>query len=226
MSELELHELAADWHSLVPEAQSALIAEFGSRGLDFSEPSQSVDEPAPEFRDLTTVRRYRDLSEALVARAVIESAGIFCFQRRESGPSRLAGLQLHRRHSASGSCHRRRGCGGDPVATDPQRVLYPRPAGLRAAALSSVYFDRHRVGAPGPQGCSCLALSVRASAASRHRVVALQQLRPALAGHRVAVLLVQRKVNHSLTQQENISGNASALAPASSRRVCSRLSAI
>jgi len=84
MSELELHELAADWHSLVPEAQSALIAEFGSRGLDFSEPSQSVDEPAPEFRDLTTVRRYRDLSEALVARAVIESAGIFCFLKDEN----------------------------------------------------------------------------------------------------------------------------------------------
>ncbi len=38
MSELELHELAADWHSLVDEARSALTAEFASRGLEFVEP--------------------------------------------------------------------------------------------------------------------------------------------------------------------------------------------
>jgi hypothetical protein len=30
----------------------------------------------PEYRDLVTLRRYRDLSEAIVARAVVESAGI------------------------------------------------------------------------------------------------------------------------------------------------------
>jgi hypothetical protein len=43
-----------------------------------------LDETPPEFRDLTTIRRYRDLSEALVARAVIESAGIFCFLKDEN----------------------------------------------------------------------------------------------------------------------------------------------
>jgi hypothetical protein len=37
-----------------------------------------------EFRELVTIRRYRDLSEAIVARAVIESAGIFCFLKDEN----------------------------------------------------------------------------------------------------------------------------------------------
>jgi Putative prokaryotic signal transducing protein len=83
MSELELRELAADWHDLTDEAQIALESEFVSRGLEFVEP------PAPfsdsiEYRDLVTIRRYRDLSEAIVARAVLESAGIFCFLKDEN----------------------------------------------------------------------------------------------------------------------------------------------
>jgi hypothetical protein len=84
MSELELKDLLADWHSLIPEARSALVAEFASRGFEFVEPPLPVDDALPEFRDLTTIRRYRDLSEALVARAVIESAGIFCFLKDEN----------------------------------------------------------------------------------------------------------------------------------------------
>jgi len=84
MSELELQDLLADWHSLIPEARSALAAEFTTRGLELIQPPPPVDEAPPEFRDLTTIRRYRDLSEALVARAVIESAGIFCFLKDEN----------------------------------------------------------------------------------------------------------------------------------------------
>lgn len=83
MSELELQELAADWHSLVDEARSALIAEFASRGLEFVEPFP-LDDSSPEYRDLVTLRRYRDLSEAIVARAVVESPGIFCFLKDEN----------------------------------------------------------------------------------------------------------------------------------------------
>jgi hypothetical protein len=80
MSEVELQDLYADWHSLVPEARTALTAEFTSRNLDPVPPA----EDALEFRDLTTIRRYRDLSEALVARAAVESAGIFCFLKDEN----------------------------------------------------------------------------------------------------------------------------------------------
>jgi Putative prokaryotic signal transducing protein len=83
MSELELRDLREDWHSLVPEAQSALATEFFARGLDFSEPPLPED-ASPKFRDLVTIRRYRDLSEAIVARAVVESAGIFCFLKDEN----------------------------------------------------------------------------------------------------------------------------------------------
>jgi hypothetical protein len=84
MSELELYELAADRESLVPEALLALTEEFASRGLDFAEPLLGSEDDAPEFRDLTTLRQYRDLSEAIVARGAIESAGIFCFLKDEN----------------------------------------------------------------------------------------------------------------------------------------------
>jgi hypothetical protein len=84
MSESELQNLLSDWHSLIPEARLALAAEFAIRGLEFIEPPPPVDDASAEFRDLTTIRRYRDLSEALVARAVIESAGIFCFLKDEN----------------------------------------------------------------------------------------------------------------------------------------------
>jgi hypothetical protein len=83
MSELELQSLVADWHSLIPEARLALSAEFTSRNLDFVAPSVA-EIPSTEFRELVTIRRYRDLSEAIVARAVIESAGIFCFLKDEN----------------------------------------------------------------------------------------------------------------------------------------------
>jgi hypothetical protein len=84
MSEQELQSLLADWHSLMPDARTALAAEFATRDLEFSEPPPPAEDQAPEFRDLVTIRRYRDLSEAIVARAVIESAGIFCFLKDEN----------------------------------------------------------------------------------------------------------------------------------------------
>jgi hypothetical protein len=83
ISEVELRSLLADWHSLIPEARSALAAEFAFRNLDFEVPTLEEDAP-PDFRELVTIRSYRDLSEAIVARAVIESAGIFCFLRDEN----------------------------------------------------------------------------------------------------------------------------------------------
>jgi Putative prokaryotic signal transducing protein len=41
-------------------------------------------QPEPEYRELVTLRRYRDLSEAIIARGAIESAGIFCFLKDEN----------------------------------------------------------------------------------------------------------------------------------------------
>src|ERR1700733_9183477 len=120
MSGVELQSLLADWHSLIPEARSALAAEFASRNLDFELPTLEEDAP-PDFRELVTIRSYRDLSEAIVARAVIESAGIFCFyKRREPRPPRLAGVELHRGHSPSGCSFRCRSWSSLALTTHPE----------------------------------------------------------------------------------------------------------
>ena len=73
MSETELMELARSYDGLLEIAQAALRAEFARRGLE----PPLVEEPVEwEFRHLVTVRRYRDLTEALVGRLLLESAGI------------------------------------------------------------------------------------------------------------------------------------------------------
>ena len=73
MSETELMELARSYDGLLEIAQVALRAEFARRGLE----PPLVEEPEEwEFRRLVTVRRYRDLTEAFVARSLLESAGI------------------------------------------------------------------------------------------------------------------------------------------------------
>lgn len=81
MSEDELLALARSYDSLVDPAKSALRAEFARRHL---EPPILEAEQEPADRRLVTVRRFRDLSEAVVARGVVESAGIFCLLRDEN----------------------------------------------------------------------------------------------------------------------------------------------
>ena len=85
LSDAELLEIAAGWHSLVEDAKSCLQLEISRRGLVFDPPAfDDRGESEIEYRDLITIRRYRDLSEAIVARAVVESAGIFCFLKDEN----------------------------------------------------------------------------------------------------------------------------------------------
>lgn len=81
LEEPELMELARTYDSLTDSAQSALRAEFARRGL---EPPLIEEVPEPEFRSLITLRRYRDLSEAIVARSLLESAGIAVYLRDEN----------------------------------------------------------------------------------------------------------------------------------------------
>jgi hypothetical protein len=83
MSEQELREIGNDWKGLVDEARSALMSEFFRRELPFDPPAW-VEEPLTEYRNLVTIRQYRDLSAAIVARAVVESAGIYCFLKDEN----------------------------------------------------------------------------------------------------------------------------------------------
>ena len=76
MSETELMELARSYEHLQENAQAALRAEFARRGLEpplVNEPGEWV------LRRMVTVRRYRDLAEAIVGRTLLESAGIQAF---------------------------------------------------------------------------------------------------------------------------------------------------
>ncbi|HTH53312.1 MAG TPA: hypothetical protein VL495_05145 [Edaphobacter sp.] len=84
LSDPELLTIAEDWPSLIEEARPLLKRELTRRGLEFDEPVEESEEPPDQFRDLVTIRRYRDLSEAIVARGVIESAEIFCFLKDEN----------------------------------------------------------------------------------------------------------------------------------------------
>ena len=83
LSKPELDEPLIEWHTLVGDARTALRAEFNRRGLEFIEQPLPHDE-LPRYRDLATLRRYRDLFEAIVACAAVESAGIFCFLKDEN----------------------------------------------------------------------------------------------------------------------------------------------
>jgi hypothetical protein len=86
MSELELMDMARQYDGLVESAQSALRAEFQQRGLEppLIEEEEEEQERTPSKPNLVTVGRYRDLSEAIVARAVLQEAGIACFLRDEN----------------------------------------------------------------------------------------------------------------------------------------------
>ena len=84
MSDGELRELAREAASLTDEARTALASEMERREIAAEEPGDAEDPseailPEKEFRDLLTIRQYRDLPEALLAKSVLESAGIECF---------------------------------------------------------------------------------------------------------------------------------------------------
>ncbi len=76
MGDTELLQVARSYDGLTDEAQSALRTEFAVRGL---ETPDAVDEPAAEYVRLVTVKRFRDLSEAIIARSMLESAGIVVY---------------------------------------------------------------------------------------------------------------------------------------------------
>jgi hypothetical protein len=83
----ELLSISEDWQFLVDDAKSALLAELERRGIEFHEPPprlEDSDDSSLPHLDLVTIRQYRDLSEAIVARGVIESAGIYCFLKDEN----------------------------------------------------------------------------------------------------------------------------------------------
>ena len=84
MTDGELHRLARSAESLTELAWDALEDEMDRRHLECSD--EPVPEPRQEMevRELVTIRQFRDLPEALLAKGSLESAGIECFLADEN----------------------------------------------------------------------------------------------------------------------------------------------
>jgi Putative prokaryotic signal transducing protein len=83
MSDGELLHLAQHPEALTEAARDALEDELDRRDLEFEEePAQPRTEL--QLRDLVTIRQFRDLPEALLAKGSLESAGIECFLADEN----------------------------------------------------------------------------------------------------------------------------------------------
>jgi len=77
MTDAELEMIARYPDSLTDAARSAITAELQRRNLHF-EPAPPEGHDEAEYRNLVTIRKYRDLPEALLAKGSLESAGIEC----------------------------------------------------------------------------------------------------------------------------------------------------
>ena len=84
MTDGELQKLARNAESLTELAWDALEDELDRRHLEL--PDGAAPEPRQEMevRQLVTVRQFRDLPEALLAKGSLESAGIECFLADEN----------------------------------------------------------------------------------------------------------------------------------------------
>lgn len=77
MADAELEKIAKYPDSLTDAARQALSAELQRRDLHV-EPSPPTGYDEAEYRNLVTIRQFRDLPEALLAKGSLESAGIEC----------------------------------------------------------------------------------------------------------------------------------------------------
>ncbi len=89
MTDGELQRLARSAESLTEMAWDTLEDEMDRRHLEFPD-DECPDNSAPEqrkeieVRELVTIRQFRDLPEALLAKGSLESAGIECFLADEN----------------------------------------------------------------------------------------------------------------------------------------------
>jgi Putative prokaryotic signal transducing protein len=84
MTDGELQRLARNAESLTELAWDALEDELDRRHLEL--PEDAAPEPRQEMEmcELVTIRQFRDLPEALLAKGSLESAGIECFLADEN----------------------------------------------------------------------------------------------------------------------------------------------
>jgi len=79
MSDGELQQLAQNADSLTEWAWDALEDEMDRRLLKYPEEAAPEGWQEMELQELVTVRQFRDLPEALLAKGCLESVGIGCF---------------------------------------------------------------------------------------------------------------------------------------------------
>src|SRR4029077_18975842 len=93
MTDGELQKLAQNAESLTDMAWDTLEDELDRRHLELPDDEHSEDEYSEvaqekrqqlEVQELVTVRKFRDLPEALLAKGSLESAGIECFLADEN----------------------------------------------------------------------------------------------------------------------------------------------
>ena len=84
MSEGELLKVCDEPQSLSEVARQVLRSEFERRGMDTALLDAEPCADAVEYRELTMIRRFRDLPEALLAKTSLESTGIECFLTDEN----------------------------------------------------------------------------------------------------------------------------------------------
>ncbi|MGD0567885.1 MAG: DUF2007 domain-containing protein [Candidatus Sulfotelmatobacter sp.] len=84
MTDGELQRLARNAESLTELAWEALEDELDRRHLEFSDEAAPEPQQRMEVRELVTIRQFRDLPEALLAKGSLESAGIECFLADEN----------------------------------------------------------------------------------------------------------------------------------------------
>ncbi len=82
MDDEELENIAQSGDELSVAAQDALLGEASKRGIELTiapAPAGGSAKDAPEFEQLITLRQFRDLPEALLAKGSLDSAGIETF---------------------------------------------------------------------------------------------------------------------------------------------------
>jgi hypothetical protein len=79
MTDGELQRLALNAGSLTELAWDALEDEMDRRHLEMTEDATPQPRREMEMLELVTIRQFRDLPEALLAKGSLESAGIECF---------------------------------------------------------------------------------------------------------------------------------------------------
>ncbi len=84
MTDGELQRLARSAESLTELAWDALEDEMDRRHLECYDDAAAEPRQELEMRELVTIRQFRDLPEALLAKGSLESAGIECFLADEN----------------------------------------------------------------------------------------------------------------------------------------------